>query len=78
MTDCECSVERPVKELKAYKKVFLQPGEVETVFFTLPREAFAFYDVQRRDFVVEYGEFKLHVGCSSDKCECVEQIMLDK
>ncbi|MBE5865707.1 MAG: glycosyl hydrolase [Lachnospiraceae bacterium] len=69
VADCECSVERPVKELKAYSKVFLQPGECKTVTMTLNREAFAFYDVVSREFKVETGEFEIYVGTSSDKCE---------
>lgn len=68
VTDCSCSVERPLKELKAYKKVFLQPGERREVSLTLSRRAFAFYDTDRRDFVTEPGEFVLHVGNSSDNC----------
>lgn len=68
VADCECSVERPVKELKAYNKVFLQPGECKTVTLSLPREAFAFYDVERKRFTVEYGEFEIYVGNSSNNC----------
>ncbi len=67
--DCECSVERPMKELKAYSKVFLQPGESKTVSFTLPRSAFAYYDVQYGDFNIEYGDFEIYVGTSSDNCQ---------
>ncbi len=76
VTDCECSVERPVKELKAYSKVFLLPGERKEVRMTLPRRAFAFYDVNRRDFVVEPGEFLLQVGNSSDHCGLSAGIVL--
>lgn len=67
--DCECSVERPVKELKAYSKVFLQPGESKTVSFILPRSAFAYYDVQYGKFNIEYGDFEIYVGTSSDNCQ---------
>lgn len=76
VTDCDCSVERPVKELKAYSKVFLQPGERKEVRMTLPRRAFAFYDVNRRDFVVEPGRFWLQVGNSSDHCTLSAEIVL--
>lgn len=76
VTDCESSVERPVKELKAYSKVFLQPGEQTQVQLTLPRQAFAFYDVTQKDFVVEPGEFVLHVGNSSDNCGLSVKVVL--
>lgn len=68
VTDCECSVERPVKELKAYRKVFLEPGETKKVTMELPERAFAFYDAERRAFRVEPGKFQLHVGNASDHC----------
>ena len=68
VSDELCSVERPVKELKAYSKIFLQPGESGQVTLTLPRSAFAFYDVNRRGFVTEAGTFVLHVGNASDRC----------
>lgn len=67
--DCECSVERPVKELKAYSKVFLQPGESKSVTLTLPRKAFAFYDVSCKEFKVEPGEFEIYVGTSVENCQ---------
>lgn len=76
VTDRDCSVERPVKELKAYAKVFLKPGEKKEVRFTLPRSAFAFYDVTRKEFTVEPGEFVIHVGNSSDHCGLSVQITL--
>ncbi|MCM1535676.1 MAG: glycoside hydrolase family 3 C-terminal domain-containing protein [Clostridium sp.] len=68
VTDCECSVERPVKELKAYEKVFLQPGETKKVIVELPERAFAFYDVGQKAFKVESGTFLLQVGNASDHC----------
>lgn len=77
VTDCECRVERPVKELKAYEKVFLQPGEKKEVRLTLPSIAFSFYDVAQRDFVVEPGTFLIQVGNASDHCELQEEIILN-
>ena len=76
VTDCECSVERPVKELKAYCKVFLQPGERKEVTLALPGKSFAFYDVKSRDFVVEPGEYVIHVGNSSDNCSLQATVVL--
>ncbi|MCX7987587.1 MAG: glycoside hydrolase family 3 C-terminal domain-containing protein, partial [Bacteroidales bacterium] len=51
--DVRSSVVRPKKELKAFQKVFLTPGEKKTVRFTLGKDAFAFYDATRKTWVVE-------------------------
>jgi beta-glucosidase len=56
---------RPEKELKAFAKVALQPGEGQTVRFNLDRRAFAYYDVSTHGWVVNPGEFDLLVGSSS-------------
>lgn len=65
VTDSECSVVRPVKELKGFEKVFLKPGESRTVSVKLGEEAFRFYDAFIHGFVVEPGEFMVSVGSSS-------------
>lgn len=66
VSDVECSVERPVKELKGFEKVFLAPGETKTVEMNILNKAFAFYDVDVKAFVIEEGVFELHVGNASD------------
>lgn len=58
-------IERPEKELKEYKKVFLQPGESASVNFILPREAFTYYSTTAHDFVVEPGDYHVMLGFSS-------------
>jgi beta-glucosidase len=58
-------VTRPEKELKAFAKVALQPGEGETVRFELDGRAFAYYDVSTHGWVVNPGQFDLLVGGSS-------------
>ncbi|NGP46854.1 glycosyl hydrolase [Bacillaceae bacterium SIJ1] len=63
--DLESTVSRPLKELKAFEKVALQPGEETTVTFTLDKRSFAYYNVQLQEWHVETGEFKLLVGKSS-------------
>ena len=73
VADRVCSVERPVKELKAYSKVFLQPGECKRVQMELPRSAFAYYDAECREFVVESGEFDIYVGNSADRCQMASE-----
>ncbi len=62
--DLVSSVTRPVKELKAFRKIFLQPGETKTVELEITPESLAFYDI-RMKYVVEPGEFEIMVGNSS-------------
>ncbi len=56
---------RPEKELKAFAKVSLEPGQTRTVTLTLTRESLACYDDQARQWVAEAGEFEVLVGSSS-------------
>ena len=56
---------RPEKELKGFKKVFLQPGEKQTVSIPLAQNAFAFYDPDKKGWDAEKGAFKILVGGSS-------------
>ncbi len=64
LRDDVASVARPVKELRRFARVTLQPGESRTVRFTLGMDDLAFYD-QRMDRVVEPGTFTVFVGGSS-------------
>jgi beta-glucosidase len=63
--DVEASVPRPVKELKAFEKIRLKPGEQRQVTFDLGREALSFYDVSKHEWVAEPGAFEMLVGRSS-------------
>ena len=65
VTDNECSVARPEKELKGFEKVFLKPGESKVVSVRFGDEAFRFYSLGKHDFVVEPGVFTVSVGSSS-------------
>jgi beta-glucosidase len=62
------SVTRPVKELKGFKKLSLQPGETLSVDLEITPESLAFYDIDMR-YVVEPGEFTIMVGTSSRDCD---------
>ena len=66
VSDVESSVERPVKELKGFQKVYLQPGESRKVQFTLDRRALSFFDANSHAWVAEPGEFRALVGTSSE------------
>ena len=63
--DMQASVSRPHHELKAFAKVWLDPGESEDVTLELDRRSFAFWDVTTHDWTVEPGEFELRIGTSS-------------
>ncbi len=58
-------VERPVKELKAYKKVYLEPGETQMLTMYLPKDAFSYFDADKDAFVVDEGKYELSLGFSS-------------
>jgi beta-glucosidase len=60
------SVVQPIKSLRAFQRVFLQPGESKQLTFKLPASQLAFYDVRSKSFVVEPGAFRLMVGSSSE------------
>jgi beta-glucosidase len=63
--DAEASVARPDQELKAFRKVWLDPGASATVSLPLDDRAFAFWDVDRHEWLVEAGDFELRIGTSS-------------
>ena len=65
--DMESSVERPLKELKDFKKVQIAAGEKQTVYFTLTERDFAFWDTETKNWKVESGEFEILVGSASNK-----------
>ncbi len=64
--DPHASVPRPVKELKGFARVILKPRETRRVKIQLDRRSFSFYDVNKKDWNAEPGEFFLLVGASSD------------
>ena len=64
ISDKYSSITRPVKELKAYQRVSLKPGESKEIVFELNKSAFAFYDSDM-NYIVEAGDFDILVGNSS-------------
>ena len=65
VSDVQSRLTRPDKELKAFAKVELQPGETRTITFALDEEALACYDPGSASWVAEAGEFQVLVGSSS-------------
>lgn len=65
VADPVATVLRPAKELKAFEKVFLQPGESRTITLNVKVADLAFYDESKKDWNVEAGDFILQLGNSS-------------
>ena len=65
VADRESTVIRPIRELKAFDKVELAPGETGTVVFQLDKRAFAYWNTQLHDWHVETGMFGIQIGRSS-------------
>ncbi len=63
--DVKASVARPLKELKAFSKIALQPGETKTVSLTITDDALKYFDADNHQWVAEPGRFKLLIGSSS-------------
>jgi beta-glucosidase len=63
--DLICSVTRPVKELKGFKKVNIDPGERKTLVLPLSTDDLRFYD-QDMEYIVEPGEFEIMIGSSAE------------
>ena len=77
VSDKKASVERPVKELKAFQKVFLLPGESRDVSLTIGRDALSFYDEDTHTWKAEPGLFEALIGTASDNlpCRCTFELM---
>ena len=65
VADKESTIYRPEKELKGFKKIWLNPDEEKEIAFELSKRAFAFYNVNISDWCVESGDFDILVGASS-------------
>ena len=64
--DKQASVERPLKELKAFRKVYLQPGETQQVSLTIDKSALSFYNDPTGAWMAEAGDFEALIGTSSN------------
>lgn len=71
------SVFRPVRELKGFEKVELQPGESKEVTFTLGKRAFAYWNTQLHDWYVESGDFTIEIGQSSRHIDVSATVQVD-
>lgn len=65
ISDKKSSLERPMKELKGFEKVYLKAGEEKNVTFTIDKTALSFFDPVKHDWVAEPGTFEALIGASS-------------
>lgn len=65
ISDKKSSLPRPIKELKGFQKVYLQPGEEKQVSFTIGTDALSFFDDGKHEWVAEEGQFEALIGASS-------------
>ena len=72
--DCFSSVARPVKELKGFQRISLEPGETRTVALEITPERLSFYNVDMK-FLVEPGEFEIMIGNSSRDADLQKVIL---
>ena len=74
--DRHSSVPRPVKELKGFARVSLNPGETKQVNVKVDRRAFSYYDVKKHDWTMEPGNFDVFVGRSSAQIELTGKVTI--
>jgi len=73
--DLDSSVERPVRELVGFEKVFLRPNEAKQISLQISAEDLAFYDTNTHDWKIEPGEFILGIGRSSKEILATTEII---
>jgi beta-glucosidase len=74
--DIKPLVDRPVKELKAFQKVWLKPGEEEVIHVTLDEKAFSYYDTQLKSWKMNPGAYEIQAGSSSEDIRLKTTIQL--
>ena len=76
--DLHPKIPRPPKELKGFEKVWLKPGETKTATFDLSERAFAYYDVQNKQWTAVPGVYEILVGSSSRDIKAKGEFTLTK
>ena len=70
------AAKRPLKELKGYEKVALNPGETKTVTMTLDKRSFAWYSTDLHDWYAATGEYEIMIGASSRDIRLTKKVCL--
>lgn len=73
----EASIKRPKQELKGFDKIYLEPGEEKTAFFTLDKRSFAYYHEGIHDWYAEGGSYEIRIGASSRDIRLTGRLTLE-
>ena len=65
LSDVQSTLPRPMKELKGFVKLSLEPGETQEATFSITAEELSFYDERTGCWTAEPGKFVIHIGASS-------------
>ena len=68
---------RPVRELSAFEKIALAPGETKTVTFTLDKRAYAYWSTEIHDWHVESGEYEIQIGKNAHEIALSESVYVN-
>ncbi len=74
--DQESRLQRPEKELQAFDKVFLKPGETKDAVLTIDKYSVGYYDTSLKAWIAEAGVFEILVGASSADIKYVRIFIL--
>lgn len=74
--DVKSTFARPEKDLKAFEKIELKPGQTKTATFTLDREAFWYFDTATNGWNIEAGEFEIPIAASSHDIRLIAKVDL--
>lgn len=78
INDPVSTVTKPIKELKAFKKVFVKSSESECVEMNIPMEELGYYNIMLHKWVTEPGTYNILIGSSSQDIRITESVMYDK
>nr|WP_315232952.1 glycoside hydrolase family 3 C-terminal domain-containing protein [uncultured Albidiferax sp.] len=76
--DDHAKVERPIRELKGFQRLALNPGEAKQVNFTLTRQDLSYYSPQASAWVADPGMFQVQIGASSRDIRLRSDLLLEK
>ena len=68
------TIVRPIRELKGFEKVALNPGETKTITFTLSKRSFAYWNTRLNDWYVESGKYAIQIGKSAHDIVLEEKV----